>query len=174
MPRTFTTQLIDGAPVYITHTKERRGRTEFVQAFSEAWKLLPKEVTDTILGYWKEGETSLDRYWPMIQLVPVIEEGRDVVGRCMNEGYELYFVGPEVKKLPKRATYGLILHELAHVYCYATDDPCNSGFDEDAYEIAVRKLLKKWNLYEFQDELDQERPGTGAWLLSDNRRKSRA
>jgi hypothetical protein len=113
MPRVFRTQLVDGQPVFLTRTRERRGREHFVKASPEAWRLLPEEVTDAIVRYWKDGQTSqFNPYWPMIELVPDLDGKPGILGRCTNGGYELYFVSPAVKKMPSRVVHGLILHEL--------------------------------------------------------------
>jgi hypothetical protein len=164
-------QLVPGTSVYLTHTKERRGRNRFLREFPQAWQSLPVEVRDTIFAYWKDGEPrSWVPDWPLIQLVPIIGNSDSVVGRCENGGYELYFAGPELPKLSIKALHGLILHELAHVFCYATDHPSHVpqwGHEVGEWdgEIAVRKLLKRWKLSDLQEQLDRECPGVGAWLV---------
>jgi hypothetical protein len=35
MPRTFLTRLVEGQPIYLTRTKERMGREQFVKSFPE-------------------------------------------------------------------------------------------------------------------------------------------
>jgi hypothetical protein len=165
------TQLIPGTSVYLTHTKERRGRNRFVREFVQAWQSLPGEAQDAIVAYWKDGEpSSWVPEWPLIQLVPMIGNTDSVLGRCENDGYELYFRGPELTKLSLKALHGLILHELAHVFCWATDHPSHvpewgDEVDEWEAEIAVRKLLKGWQLGHLQHELNREHPGPGAWLV---------
>jgi hypothetical protein len=166
------TQLIPESSVYLTHTKERRGRARFVREFPQAWQFLPSEVQDAILAYWKGGEPSSGvPEWPLIQLVAIIGNTDSVLGRCQNDGYELYFVGPDLTSLSVKALHGLILHELAHVFCFASNHPSqvpewDNEVDEWDSEIAVRKLLKGWKLWELQEQLDREMPGPGAWLIS--------
>jgi hypothetical protein len=155
------------------HATERRGRNRFVREFPRAWEHLPVEARDKILAYWKVGElSSWVPEWPLIQLVPTIGNIDCVLGRCENGGYELYFRAPEITKLSLKALRALILHELAHVYCWATDHPSHvpewgSEVDEWEPEIAVRKLLKTWKLGELQVQLDREHPNPGAWLVKD-------
>jgi hypothetical protein len=156
MPRLFRTQLIDPHPVFLTHTRERRGRPEFVRIFPEAWVLLPEDAKAEVLRYWKEGLTSeFNPYWPRIVLVPNLDGNQSILGRCESHGYELSFVGPVMKNMPDQAAYGLVLHELTHVYCYATDHPSIFDYEPHVSENAVRKLIRGWKLMKFHDEVEK-------------------
>jgi hypothetical protein len=169
------TQLVPETPIHLMHTRERRGRNRFIREFPRAWGSLPLEVRDKLLAYWKEGEQrDWAPDWPFIQLVPIIGNDDVIYARCENEGYELYFRGSEITKLSVEALHGLILHELAHVYCYAIDHPSIYMMDADGNEIgpweseiAVRRLLKAWKLYHLQDKLDRAHPGPAVWLVKD-------
>jgi len=142
--------LISGSLVLVRRPLLETGL--FKERFSDAWNgLVAPHARDTILAYWQQGTLPAG-----IELTAEYSPKESPAKTCL-WGYQICFDASRIFKHADAEfpTYA-ITHEMAHVWCYATDDPIHRQpapriaqelLDwQKALEDRARTVLSQWGV----------------------------
>jgi hypothetical protein len=112
----------------------RRPGELFASAWRETWQRIPLSARRRILKHWKNS-TFIE-----VALTTSRLEQLDLAAACGNFGCSLFFM--PYHDLPMETTFGVIAHELAHVYHWATDFSEACKFN--AAETFATRKAEEW------------------------------
>lgn len=151
--------LLDCPEVFLLTCDRPELGLRFVPLFGQAWSLLPCEAIGQIAAHWQPSPGYISE---MVVLQPSGQGGIDdaTPGITLLSGHRIEFHQQAVARLPDRPLIGLIVHELAHVYCHATGDSRHkaayqSPEEQEAAEESVKDTLKAWGLDCYDQELQE-------------------
>jgi len=142
--------LIPGSPTPIFVHYWHPSADSLRPAFKHTWEnLAPPEAQRVILDYWTKGDL------PACVELPQLYRADEPPAKTCLDGYELCFDKCRVFDFPDPQWLNIaIVHELAHVYLFATHDPTHwmeppERHDEkqrwhDEMERLVKEVLESW------------------------------
>jgi hypothetical protein len=141
--------LVRGHPVYLTLAGVR-GENELACAFRLAWRYLPSAARRRILEYWRDPGSA-------VQVVSDMPPNQ--TGEVTRYGHTVQFLGSACADMPTPACIGLVQHELAHVYHFASFEEDHhtvvdvTGKVAERCEWLVEDTINEWGLEQFKYEL---------------------
>src|SRR5262249_9148562 len=123
----------------------------FRMEFIGAWGMIPPDAQAAIRDYWRQGDLPA-----CVELAQVYDPKESPAKTCL-DGYHLCFDRSRVFGFPDPSDLKIaIVHELAHVYLFATRDPTHwaeppEKDDEkqhwdDERERRVEEVLESWHV----------------------------
>jgi hypothetical protein len=117
---------------------------KFARLFRRAWRVVPVAARERLRRYWGEPKEGYIVY-PRIALVsgiPPIRVGNGIAhATCSQLGGELMFSALSMEVHGDEFFVGIVLHELAHAYHWATGEWSQ---DEVTEELRTRRLVVEW------------------------------
>jgi hypothetical protein len=138
------------------------GIEEFTERFSDAWnRIAQADAKKTILEYWQQGTPPkvFEHYGKLLAGIELTADylPQEPPAKTCLWGFHVCFDATRIFKHddPEFLTF-VVMHELAHVWCYATNDPAhlqvaprNSQALLDWHQVLenqVKAVLSDWGL----------------------------
>ncbi len=143
MDPSFYFRLLPNLPVYANRFD---GWEQVANIFRNVWARLCSDVTERLLSHWRPAFTDL-RLQPLVSFAPYrpsVVNGWQGVARTALSGMRVEFCYADLLVMPEDVAEVVIAEELAHVYCFATEEENHREWNRDGAERVVGCLLRQW------------------------------